>query len=173
MKVEYYGEKKEFVSTVNDFILMYTHVLIKHVTRDARTIAGLNVLHIINEPTTAAIAYSLDKKVQGGGTFNVSLLTIEESIFEVKATAGDTHLGGKDFNDCLVNHFVQEFKHKNKENLYMNPHAHHHHCTGCKHAKFTPSTAWTPIKTNPALEGINLYASLTCARFKELCQDLF
>ena len=91
------------------------------ITKDA----GFDVLRIINEPTAAAIAYGLDKKVQGernvlifdlgGGTFDVSLLTIEEGIFEVKATAGDTHLGGEDFDNRVVNHFVQEFKRKNKK----------------------------------------------------------
>ena len=96
----------------------------RQATKDAGTIAGLNVLRIINEPTAAAIAYGLDKKTQGernvlifdlgGGTFDVSLLTIEEGIFEVKATAGDTHLGGEDFDNRLVNHFVQEFKCKHK-----------------------------------------------------------
>lgn len=97
----------------------------RQATKDAGTISGLNVLRIINEPTAAAIAYGLDKKVSGernvlifdlgGGTFDVSLLTIEEGIFEVKATAGDTHLGGEDFDNRLVNHFVQEFKRKNKK----------------------------------------------------------
>jgi molecular chaperone DnaK (HSP70) len=92
----------------------------RQATKDAGTISGLNVLHIINEPTAAAIAYGLDQKVTGernvlifdlgGGTFNVSLLTIEEGIFEVKATAGDTHLSGEDFDNRLINHFVQEFK---------------------------------------------------------------
>ena len=94
-------------------------------TKDAGVIAGLNVLRITNEPTAAAIAYGLDKKVVGernilifdlgGGTFDVPLLTIEEGIFEVKATAGDTHLGGEDFDNRLVNHFVQEFKRKHKK----------------------------------------------------------
>ena len=97
----------------------------RQATKDAGTIAGLQVLRIINEPTAAAIAYGLDKKVSGernvlifdlgGGTFDVSLLTIEEGIFEVKATAGDTHLGGEDFDNRLVNHFVLEFKRKNKK----------------------------------------------------------
>jgi len=97
----------------------------RQATKDAGIIAGLNVLRIINEPTAAAIAYGLDKKTVGeknvlifdlgGGTFDVSLLTIEEGIFEVKATAGDTHLGGEDFDNRLVNHFVQEFKRKNKK----------------------------------------------------------
>jgi len=97
----------------------------RQATKDAGVIAGLEVLRIINEPTAAAIAYGLDKKSQGeknvlifdlgGGTFDVSILTIEEGIFEVKATAGDTHLGGEDFDNRLVNHFVQEFKRKNKK----------------------------------------------------------
>lgn len=100
----------------------------RQATKDAGTISGLNVLRIINEPTAAAIAYGLDKKIQGernvlifdlgGGTFDVSLLTIEEGIFEVKATAGDTHLGGEDFDNRLVNHFVQEFKRKYKKGMF-------------------------------------------------------
>ena len=94
-------------------------------TKDAGAIAGLEVLRIINEPTAAALAYGLDQQSKGernvlifdlgGGTFDVSLLTIEEGIFEVKATAGDTHLGGEDFDNRLVNHFVQEFKRKHKK----------------------------------------------------------
>merc|ERR1719449_254863 len=96
----------------------------RQATKDAGAIAGLNVLRIINEPTAAAIAYGLDKKStgetnvlifdMGGGTFDVSILTIEDGIFEVKATAGDTHLGGEDFDNRVVDHFVQEFKRKNK-----------------------------------------------------------
>jgi L1 cell adhesion molecule like protein len=94
----------------------------RQATKDAGMIAGLNVLRIINEPTAAAIAYGLDKKGAGernilifdlgGGTFDVTLLTIDDGIFEVKATAGDTHLGGEDFDTRMVNHFVQEFKRK-------------------------------------------------------------
>ena len=97
----------------------------RQATKDSGLIAGLNVLRIINEPTAAAIAYGLDKKTEGernvlifdlgGGTFDVSLLTIEEGIFEVKSTAGDTHLGGEDFDNRLVNHFVNEFKRKHKK----------------------------------------------------------
>ena len=99
----------------------------RQATKDAGTISGMSILQIINEPTAATIAYSLDKKVTGecnvlifdlgGGTFDVSLLTIEEGIFEVKATAGDTHLGGEDFDNRLVNHFAQEFKRKNKKGV--------------------------------------------------------
>lgn len=96
-------------------------------TKDAGTIAGMNVMRIINEPTAAAIAYGLDQKHDaahternvlifdlGGGTFDVSLLTIDSGIFEVKATAGDTHLGGEDFDNRLVNYFVNDFKKKNR-----------------------------------------------------------
>merc|ERR1712136_666709 len=95
----------------------------RQATKDAGTISGLNVLRIINEPTAAAIAYGLDKKDSGteknvlifdlgGGTFDVSVLTIEDGIFEVKSTAGDTHLGGEDFDNRMVNHFLAEFKRK-------------------------------------------------------------
>ena len=101
----------------------------RQATKDAGVIAGLNVLRIINEPTAAAIAYGLDKQQSGernvlifdlgGGTFDVSLLTIDDGIFEVKATAGDTHLGGEDFDNRLVNHFVQEFKRKFKKGTYL------------------------------------------------------
>ena len=103
----------------------------RQATKDAGLIAGLNVLRIINEPTAAAIAYGLDKKIEGernvlifdlgGGTFDVSLLTIEEGIFEVKSTAGDTHLGGEDFDNRLVNHFVNEFKRKHKSTFFPFP----------------------------------------------------
>jgi len=101
----------------------------RQATKDAGAIAGLDVLRIINEPTAAAIAYGLDKKNEargernvlifdlGGGTFDVSLLTIEEGIFEVKSTAGDTHLGGEDFDERLVNHFATEFQRKHKKDL--------------------------------------------------------
>merc|ERR1711963_538210 len=102
----------------------------RQATKDAGTIAGLSVKRIINEPTAAAIAYGLDKKAAGernvlifdlgGGTFDVSLLTIEDGIFEVKATAGDTHLGGEDFDSRMVNHFVQEFKRKHKKDIKGN-----------------------------------------------------
>merc|ERR1711967_139368 len=111
----------------------------------------MEVMRIINEPTAAAIAYGLDKKNSstaeknvlifdlGGGTFDVSLLTIEEGIFEVKATAGDTHLGGEDFDQRLMNHFVQEFKRKHKKDITGNPRALRRLRTSCERAKRTPS----------------------------------
>ena len=156
----------------------------RQATKDAGLIAGLNVLRIINEPTAAAIAYGLDKKVEGernvlifdlgGGTFDVSLLTIEEGIFEVKATAGDTHLGGEDFDNRLVNHFVTEFKRKHKKDLSTNARALRRLRTACERAKRTlSSAAQTSIEIDSLFEGIDFYTSITRARFEELCQDLF
>ncbi|KAG6326152.1 hypothetical protein ID866_12937, partial [Astraeus odoratus] len=122
----------------------------RQATKDAGTISGLNVLRIIHESTAAAIAYGLDKVVGernvlifdiGGGTFDVSLLTIEEGIFEVKAAAGDTHLGGEDFDNRLVNHFVQEFNHKHKKDISSNPRALRRLRTACERAKRTLSSA--------------------------------
>ena len=114
-------------------------------TKDAGTISGLNVLRIINEPTAAAIAYGLDNASKmahkgqnvlifdlGGGTFDVSLLTIEEGVFEVKATAGDTHLGGEDFDNRLVEHFKEEFKRKYKKDLTGNDRALRRLRTACE-----------------------------------------
>jgi len=156
----------------------------RQATKDAGMIAGLDVLRIINEPTAAAIAYGLDKKSEGeknvlifdlgGGTFDVSLLTIEEGIFEVKATAGDTHLGGEDFDNRLVNHFVQEFKRKNKKDLSSNARALRRLRTACERAKRTlSSAAQTSIEIDSLFDGIDFYTSITRARFEELCQDLF
>ena len=156
----------------------------RQATKDAGAIAGLNVLRIINEPTAAAIAYGLDKKTEGeknvlifdlgGGTFDVSLLSIEEGIFEVKATAGDTHLGGEDFDNRLVNHFANDFKRKNKKDLTGNPRAMRRLRTACERAKRTlSSSAQTTIEIDSLFEGIDYYTSVTRARFEELCQDLF
>jgi len=153
-------------------------------TKDAGAIAGLNVLRIINEPTAAAIAYGLDKQSSsernvlifdlGGGTFDVSLLTIEEGIFEVKATAGDTHLGGEDFDNRTVNHFVQEFKRKHKKDITGNPRALRRLRTSCERAKRTlSSTAQTSIEIDSLFEGVDFYTSITRARFEELNMDLF
>merc|ERR1712188_245340 len=153
-------------------------------TKDAAAIAGLNCLRIINEPTAAAIAYGLDKGTSteknvlifdlGGGTFDVSLLTIEEGIFEVKATAGDTHLGGEDFDNRTVNHFVTEFKRKNKKDITGNPRAMRRLRTACERAKRTlSSSAQTGIEIDSLFEGIDFFSNITRARFEELCSDLF
>ncbi|EAZ63599.1 heat shock protein 70 [Scheffersomyces stipitis CBS 6054] len=158
----------------------------RQATKDAGLIAGLNVLRIINEPTAAAIAYGLDKKGQsaheqnilifdlGGGTFDVSLLAIDEGIFEVKATAGDTHLGGEDFDNRLVAHFINEFKRKHKKDLSSNQRALRRLRTACERAKRSlSSSAQTSIEIDSLFEGIDFYTSITRARFEELCADLF
>ncbi|XP_059056662.1 LOW QUALITY PROTEIN: heat shock 70 kDa protein cognate 4-like [Achroia grisella] len=156
----------------------------RQATKDAGTISGLNVLRIINEPTAAAIAYGLDKKGTGernvlifdlgGGTFDVSILTIEDGIFEVKSTAGDTHLGGEDFDNRMVNHFVQEFKRKYKKDLTINKRALRRLRTACERAKRTlSSSTQASIEIDSLYEGIDFYTSITRARFEELNADLF
>jgi len=155
-------------------------------TKDAGIIAGLNVLRIINEPTAAAISYGLEKKGKadteqnvlifdlGGGTFDVSILAIEDGIFEVKSTAGDTHLGGEDFDNRLVNHFVQEFKRKHRKDLTSNKRSLRRLRTACERAKRTLSaSAQATIEIDSLFEGVDFYTSITRARFEELCADLF
>ena len=152
--------------------------------KDAGIIASLNVLRIINEPTAAGIAYELDKKAAGernvlifdlgGRTFNVSLLTIEEGIFDVKATAGDAHLGGEDFDNRVVNYFVKEFRRKFKKDLTTSARALRRLRTACERAKCTLSTsAQASIEIDSLFEGINFYISLTRSIFEVLNHDLF
>ncbi|XP_026424475.1 heat shock cognate 71 kDa protein-like [Papaver somniferum] len=158
----------------------------RHATRDAGTIAGLNVMRIINESTAAAIAYGFDKKETsvgsknvlifdlGGGTFDVSILTINGGKFEVKATAGDTHLGGEDFDNRMLNHFVKEFKRKHKMDITGNPRALRRLRTSCERAKRTlSSTTRTTIELDVLYEGVDFQASITRAKFEELNMDLF
>merc|ERR1712180_268185 len=156
----------------------------RQATKDAGAIAGMNVLRIINEPTAAAIAYGLDKKVGaernvlifdlGGGTFDVSVLSIEDGIFEVKSTAGDTHLGGEDFDNRMVNHFIQEFKRKNKKDISGSKRAVRRLRTACERAKRTlSSSTQAAIEIDSLFEGVDFYTSITRARFEELCSDLF
>ena len=156
----------------------------RQATKDAATIAGLNCLRIINEPTAAAIAYGLDKNKDddtnvlifdlGGGTFDVSVLNIEGGIFEVKATAGDTHLGGEDFDSRLLRHFSEEFKRKHKKDISGNPRALRRLRTACERAKRTlSSTTQTTIEIDSLYDGVDFYTSITRARFEELCMDLF
>ncbi|XP_026424540.1 heat shock cognate 70 kDa protein 2-like [Papaver somniferum] len=158
----------------------------RHATRDAGTIAGLNVMRIISEPTAAAIAYGLDKRATsdsaenvlifdlGGGTFDVSLLTIKKGIFEVKATSGDTHLGGEDYDNRMLNHFVEEFKRKHKIDIHGNPRALRRLRTSCERAKRTlSSTTKTTITLDSLYEGVDYHTSITRAKFEELNIDLF
>merc|ERR1712021_260663 len=158
----------------------------RQATKDAGIISGLNVLRIINEPTAAAIAYGLDKKKSstaesnvlifdlGGGTFDVSILTIEDGIFEVKSTAGDTHLGGEDFDNRMVDHFVKEFQRKSKKDLSENKRAVRRLRTACERAKRTLSaSAQATIEIDSLFDGEDFYTTVTRARFEELCSDLF
>merc|ERR1712093_39680 len=158
----------------------------RQATKDAGTISGMEVMRIINEPTAAAVAYGMGIKEHakgernalifdlGGGTFDVSLLNVEEGIFEVKATAGDTHLGGEDFDNRMVDHFVQEFKRKNKKDISQNSRALRRLRTACERAKRTLSTtAQTGVEIDSLFEGIDFFSNITRARFEELCSDLF
>jgi len=153
-------------------------------TKDAGAIAGLNVLRIINEPTAAAISYGLDKqniKDQnvlifdlGGGTFDVSILNIDDGIFEVLSTAGDTHLGGEDFDNRLVNHFISEFKRKNKKDVTSNKKSLRRLRTAVETAKRTlSSSTQASIEIDALFEGVDFYSNITRARFEEICSDLF
>jgi heat shock protein 1/8 len=155
----------------------------RQATKDAGAISGLNVLRIINEPTAAAIAYGLDQKGEeknvlifdlGGGTFDVSLLTIEEGIFEVKATAGDTHLGGEDFDNRMVDYFLQDFKRRHKKDMSANQRALRRLRTACERAKRTlSSSTQAHIEIDSLFEGIDYNATITRARFEDLCMDYF
>ncbi len=179
---DYLGEKVEkAVITVP----AYFNDSQRQSTKDAGAIAGLNVLRIINEPTAAAIAYGLDQNKDskekhiliydlGGGTFDVTLLSIEDGVFEVKATAGDTHLGGEDFDTRLVHHFAQDFKRKHKKDLTANKRSMRRLKTSCENLKKTlSSSTQATLEIDSLFEGIDYVSSITRARFEELCGDLF
>ena len=175
--------------TVTDAVITvpaYFNDAQRSATKDAGHIAGLNVLRIINEPTAAALAYGLDKNLKGeknvlifdlgGGTFDVSVLTIDEgSLFEVRSTAGDTHLGGEDFDNRMVAHFAAEFKRKNGgRDVSANPRALRRLRTACERAKRSLSSSTeAQIEIDALLDGIDFYSRITRARFEELCGDLF
>ena len=156
----------------------------RQATKDAGAIAGLEVLRIINEPTAAAMAYGLNKtegKEQnilifdmGGGTFDVSILTIDEGIFEVKATAGDTHLGGEDFDSILVEHFAKEFKRKSRIDIKGNKRALRRLRTACERAKRTLSaTTMAQIELDSLAEGVDFSSNISRAKFENLCESVF
>ena len=155
----------------------------RQATKDAGAIAGLNVLRIINEPTAAAIAYGLDKKAKGerniliadigGGTTDFSILTIEDSVFEVKATAGDTFLGGSDFDNKLLDYFTEEFKRKHKKDLTENKRAVRRLRTACETAKRTLSSASVAnVEIDSLYDGVDFSSTITRAKFENLCDDL-
>ena len=156
----------------------------RQATKDAGVIAGLNIVRIINEPTAAAIAYGLDKKTAGeqnvlifdlgGGTFDVSLLTIDDGVFEVRATAGDTHLGGEDFDNLIVDWCKDEFKKKTKLDISSNSRAMRRLRTSCERAKRNLSSATqATVEVDSLAEGHDLNIILTRAKFESLCDSLF
>ncbi|XP_073132625.1 heat shock cognate 70 kDa protein-like isoform X2 [Henckelia pumila] len=159
----------------------------RQATKDAGTIAGLNVLHILVEPTAAAIAYGLDKKFScpvekknvlifdlGGGTFDVSILSMEKSVFNVKAIAGDTHLGGEDFDNRMVHHCAQEFKRKHKRDVSLDPRALRRLRTSCERGKRNLSSATEiTIGIDCLHDGIDFHYKITRAKFEEINMDLF
>ena len=156
----------------------------RQATKDAGTIAGLKVLRVINEPTAAAIAYGLDKQSKGeknvlvydlgGGTFDVTLLSIDEGVFEVKATAGDTHLGGEDFDQRLMAHFAKAFLRKTKLDISEDKRAMQRlrrACEGLKRSLSTQTSA--TIELEALKDGVDLRESMSRARFEEINMDLF
>jgi len=209
IEVEYKGEKKEFkpeqitamlLSHMKEIAEGYlgekvTEAVIttpahfndaqRSSTKDAGSIAGLNVLRIINEPTASALCYGLDKASEssekntiifdlGGGTFDVSLLNIDSGVFEVKAVSGNTRLGGEDFDSRLVDHFIAEFKRKNKKDPATNPRSIRRLRTACERAKRTlSSSTQASIEIDSFFDGIDFFSNISRARFEELCMDLF
>jgi L1 cell adhesion molecule like protein len=157
----------------------------RQATKDAGAIAGLNVLRIINEPTAAAIAYGLDKASKGeqnvlifdlgGGTFDVSLLSLDDGVFEVKATAGDTHLGGEDFDNSLVDYCVAEFEKKNKNyKVRDNARALRRLRTACERAKRTLSSAsQATVEVDSLTDGVDFSTVITRAKFESMCDAAF
>jgi len=157
----------------------------RQATKDAGRIAGLEVLRIINEPTAAAIAYGLDKLNTsternvlifdcGGGTHDLSLLNIDSGVIQVVSVNGDGHLGGEDFDNRMVDYFVEEFKRKNKKDLTTNPRAIRRLTTACERAKRTlSSSTQASIEIDALFEGIDFYTNITRAKFEEINIDLF
>jgi heat shock protein 1/8 len=156
----------------------------RQATKDAGAIAGLNVLRIINEPTAAALAYGLDRVGAGeknvlifdcgGGTHDLSILTLDDGVFEVKSTAGDTHLGGEDFDNALVNFCAEEFKRKNKMDISGNARAIRRLRTACERAKRTLSSATqASVEIDSLAEGLDFQTTLTRAKFESLCDAFF
>lgn len=156
----------------------------RNATRDAGIIAGLNIIRIINEPTASALAFGLSNKEDketnilvfdfGGGTHDISVLSIEEGIFEVKGTSGNTHLGGEDIDNALAQHFIQEIKRKHKQDISRNNRAMRRLKNACETAKKTLSSAMqTSIELDGLFDGIDFTATLTRSKFEEICMPIF
>ncbi|MAP02912.1 MAG: molecular chaperone DnaK, partial [Candidatus Marinimicrobia bacterium] len=174
-------------ATVTDAVITvpaYFNDSQRQATKDAGVIAGLNVLRIINEPTAAAMAYGLntDSKTErnvliydfGGGTFDVSLLNIDDGVFEVLATSGDCHLGGEDIDNVMVNHFANIFKRKYKLDLSESPRALRRLRTACERLKRTLSASTTGrIELDSLYEGLDLNETLSRARFENMSDSIF
>ncbi|CBH12087.1 heat shock 70 kDa protein, putative [Trypanosoma brucei gambiense DAL972] len=178
----YLGEK---VSKAVVTVPAYFNDSQRQATKDAGSIAGLEVLRIVNEPTAAAIAYGMDRSSEGamktvlifdlgGGTFDVTLLNIDGGLFEVRATAGDTHLGGEDFDSRLVDYFATEFRTRTGKDLRGNARAMRRLRTACERVKRTlSSSASTNIEIDALYEGFDFFSKITRARFEEMCRDQF
>lgn len=176
-------------ATVKDAVITvpaYFNDSQRQATKDAGAIAGLNVLRIINEPTAAAIAYGLDRVGQssgernvlifdcGGGTHDLSVLTLDDGVFEVRATAGDTHLGGEDFDNALVSYCAEEFRRKSKIDLAGNARALRRLRTACERAKRTLSSATqAAVEIDSLADGVDFTTTLTRAKFESLCESFF
>ena len=156
----------------------------RQATKDAGAICGLNVLRIINEPTAAAIAYGLDQKNEGekniiiydvgGGTLDVTLLSLDDGIFEVKATSGDTHLGGEDFDHNMMAHFMEEFKRKNKKNIKESKKAMAKLKRECERVKRSlSSSSQAHLEIDSLMDGIDFNTTITRAKFEQLNSSLF
>lgn len=187
------GKMKEIAEayvgeTITDCVITvpaYFNDACRQATKDAGAIAGLNVMRIINEPTAAAIAYGLDKIKDGkernilvfdcgGGTHDVSLLNLSDGVFEVKATAGDTHLGGEDLDMVLVEYCIQEFKRKHRVDISNEKRARRRLHTACERAKRTLSSATTAsIEIDSLYQGIDYITTITRAKFEDLAGDIF
>tara|TARA_Y100000780_G_scaffold232505_1_gene264918 strand:- start:722 stop:2626 length:1905 start_codon:yes stop_codon:yes gene_type:complete len=156
----------------------------RQATKDAGAIAGLNVLRIINEPTAASIAYGIDKQTErekniiifdcGGGTHDISILTLDDGVFEVKSTAGDTHLGGEDIDNMLVDYFKREFKNKHKIDISDSQRAIKRLKSACERAKRTLSSSNTAnIEIDSLYQGTDFVSTITKAKFEMLCDAFF